>query len=105
MNVTNITYTNSRVHNYGPDYDTVSRYSTRPIRRMTLEHDANADLSVAVRSRGITRVEGDRLIVAAPLTFQKPSKPVAPKMVKEKIDKPTFERGWSGSPIRRPKQR
>ncbi|HWM23365.1 MAG TPA: DUF6600 domain-containing protein [Chthoniobacterales bacterium] len=96
VNVTNITYTNSRVHNYGPDYDTVSRYSTRPIRRMTLEHDANADLSGAVRSRGITRVEGDRLIVAAPLTFQKPAKPVAPKVVKEKIAKPTFERGWDG---------
>ncbi|HEV2840623.1 MAG TPA: DUF6600 domain-containing protein [Chthoniobacterales bacterium] len=96
VNVTNITYTNSRVHNYGPDYDTVSRYSTRPIRRMTLEHDANADLSVAVRSRGVNRVQGDRLIVAAPLTFQKPPKPIAPKMVKEKIAKPTFERGWDG---------
>lgn len=97
VNVTNITYTNSRVHNYGPDYDTVSRYSTRPIRRMTLEHDANADLSVAVRSRSLTRVQGDKLVVAAPLTFQKPPKPIAPKTVKEKIDKPTIERGWTDS--------
>ena len=58
VNVTNITYTNSRVYNYGPDYDTVSRYSTRPIRRMTLEHDANVDLSVAVRSKGAHQSAG-----------------------------------------------
>jgi hypothetical protein len=95
VNVTNISYTNSLVYNYGPDYDTMSRYSTRPIRRMTIERDANVDLSVAVKSNGLTRVQGDKLIVGAPLTFQKPSKPLAPKMVKEKIAKPTFERGWS----------
>jgi hypothetical protein len=97
VNVTNITYTNSTVHNYGPDYNTLSRYSTRPIRRMTLERDANVDLSVAVKSKGLTRVQGDRLIVAAPLRFQNPPKPIAPKLVKEKIEKPTLEHGWSGS--------
>jgi hypothetical protein len=97
VNVTNITYTNSVVYNHGPDYDTLSRYSTRPIRRMTLERDSNVELSVAAQSRGLTRVQGDKLIVAAPLKFQKPPKPIAPKMVKEKIDKPTFEHGWNGS--------
>jgi hypothetical protein len=96
VNVTNISYTNSVVYNQGPDYDTLSRYSARPIRRMTLERDSNVELSVAVQSKGLTRVQGDKLIVAAPLTFQKPSKPVAPKMVKEKIEKPTIERGWAG---------
>ncbi|HEX7517600.1 MAG TPA: DUF6600 domain-containing protein [Chthoniobacterales bacterium] len=96
VNVTNITYTNSTVYNYGPDYNTLSRYSTRPIRRMTLERDANVDLSVAVKSNSLTRVQGDKLVVAAPLTLQKPPKPIAPKVVKEKIAKPTFEHGWSG---------
>ena len=47
MNVTNITYTNSMVYNHGPDYDTLSRYSTRPIQRLSLEREANVDLSVA----------------------------------------------------------
>lgn len=96
VNVTNITYTNSTVYNYGPDYNLLNRYSTRPIRRMTLEHDANVDLSVAVKSNGLTRVQGDKLVVAAPLTLQKPPNPIAPKMVKEKIAKPTIEHGWSG---------
>ena len=96
VNVTNITYTNAIVYNYGPDYNTLSRYSTRPIRRMTVERDANLDLSAAVKSKGLTRVDGDKLIVAAPLTLQKPSTPIAPKVVKEKIVKPTFEHGWNG---------
>jgi hypothetical protein len=96
VNVTNITYTNSVVYNYGPDYNTLSRYSTRPIRRMTLEREANVDLSVAVKSKGLTRVEGDKLVVAAPPVLQKLSKPVPPKMVKEKITKPTFDHGWTG---------
>jgi hypothetical protein len=97
VNVTNITYTNSVVHNYGPDYDTVSRYSTRPIRRMRLERESNVDLSVAVGTNARLRVQGDRLLVAAPPILQKSAKPVAPKMVKEKIAKPTFERGWDGA--------
>jgi hypothetical protein len=97
VNVTNITYTNSVVYNYGPDYDTLSRYSTRPIRRMKLERDANADFSVAVKANGRLRVQGDSLFVAAPSMLQKPAKPVVPKMVKEKIAKPTFERGWDGA--------
>jgi len=96
VNVTNITYTNSVVYNHGPDYDMLSRYSTRPIRRMTLERDSNVELSVAAQSRGLTRVQGDKLIVAAPLKFEKAPKPIAPKMVKEKIDKPNVEHGWSG---------
>jgi len=97
VNVTNITYTNSVVYNYGPDYDTLSRYSTRPIRRMKLEREANVDLSVAVKSNALLRVQGDKLFVAAPPMLQKPAKPVAPKMVKEKIAKPAFERGWDGA--------
>jgi len=98
VNVTNITCVNSTVYNYGPDYDRLSRYSTRPIRRMTLEHDANADLNLTAKAKGLTRVRGDKLIVAVPLTIQKPPGLVAPKTVKEKITKPTLEHGWGGVP-------
>jgi len=96
VNVTNITYSNNQVYNYGPDYNTLSRYSTRPIQRLTLQRDANADLSVAVRSNSLMTVQGDKLMVAAPQVFVKPPAPVAPKVLKEKILKPTFERGWTG---------
>jgi hypothetical protein len=37
VNVTNITYNNSQVYNYGPDINTVSRASIRPIQRLTLQ--------------------------------------------------------------------
>jgi uncharacterized protein DUF6600 len=97
VNVTNISYTNSVVYNYGPDYNTLNRYSARPIRRMSLERESNVDLSVAVKSNGLLRVQGDKLVVAAPPLLQKPAKPIAPKTVKEKIAKPTFERGWDGA--------
>lgn len=95
INVTNITYVNSVVYNHGPDYNTLSQYSVRPIRRMTLERETNADLTAAAKSKGLTKVQGDKLIVAAPAALQKPPAPVAPKTVKEKIVKPTIERGWS----------
>lgn len=95
VNVTNITYANSVVYNQGPDYNTLSQYSARPIRRMTLERETNADLSAAARSKSLTKVQGDKLIVAVPATLQKPPAPVAPKSVKEKIVKPAIERGWS----------
>ena len=95
VNVTNISYTNSMVYNYGPDYNTLSRYSTRPIRRMTLEREANVDPAVAAKSKSLIKVQGDRLVVAAPLSLQKPPTPIAPKTVKEKIAKSPIERGWN----------
>ena len=95
VNVTNITYSNSTYSNYGPDYNTLNRYSTRPIQRLTLQRDSNADLSAAVQSKSLMKVQGDKLVIAAPPVFQKPSAPVAPKVVKEKIQKPTMERGWT----------
>src|SRR3989440_5879725 len=95
VNVTNITYTNSTVYNYGPDYNTLSRYSTRPIQRLSLQRDTNVDLSAAVQSKSLMKVQGDKLVVAAPPVFQKPPTPVAPKVVKEKIPKPTMEHGWT----------
>jgi len=37
VNVTNITYNDNRIYNYGPDYNRLSAYSTRPIQRLTLQ--------------------------------------------------------------------
>ena len=101
VNVTNITYTNSTVYNYGPDYNTLSRYSTRPIQRLTLQRETNADPLAAAQSKSLMKVEGDKLMVAAPQQFQKPTKPVAPKVVKEKIAQGPVEHGWE--PVGDPK--
>lgn len=95
VNVTNITYNNSTVYNYGPDYNTLSAYSTRPIQRLTLQRDTNFNPSAGVSTALQSKVQGDRLMVAAP-TIQKSAQPIAPKNVKEKIAQPKFEHGWSG---------
>ena len=94
VNVTNITYTNSRVYSYGPDYNAVSRYSTRPIQRLSLQQETNVDPAAALKSKSVMKVEGDKLVVAAPQRFQKPTKPVTPKVVKEKIAQAPVDRGW-----------
>jgi len=94
VNVTNITYTNSTVYNYGPDYNTLSRYSTRPIQRLSLQRETTVDPATAARSKSLMRVQGDKLVVAAPQQFQKPAKTVAPKVVKEKIKEASVEHGW-----------
>ncbi len=97
VNVTNITYNNSTVYNYGPDYNTMSAYSTRPIRRMQLERQTNVDFNAGAPSGGFTRVQGDQLVVAAPLQIQRATaQEFAPKVVKTKIEKANVETGWMG---------
>jgi hypothetical protein len=96
VNVTNITYNNSVVYNGGPDYDRLSRYSTRPIQRLTLQRQTDVDLQNAVQSGSLTRVQGNQLVVAAPAVFQAPTQPIAPKNIRTRIAKPDLETGWMG---------
>jgi hypothetical protein len=94
VNVTNITYNNSTVYNYGPDYATVSRYSVRPIQRLKLERQ-NVDPLTAVKNGNVTKVQGNTLLVAAPQRLQKAAAQVAPKQIKAKIEQPKVEKGWA----------
>jgi hypothetical protein len=96
VNVTNITYKNNVVYNYGPDYNVVSARSSRPIQRLTLEHQTNVDVNTAAKSGGLTKVQGDRLVIGAPMTIKKPTAKVAPPQVKTKIAQPKLEKGWAG---------
>ena len=98
VNVTNITTTNNVVYNYGPDYNTLSARSSRPIQRLSLERQENADLSAAAKSGALTKVQGDKLIVAAPAKLQKPAKPIAPPSVKAKVTQDKIDKGWTGVP-------
>src|SRR5438128_1398310 len=78
VNVTNITYQNNVVYNYGPDYNVLSARSSRPIQRLRLEREANVDVTAAARSGGLTKVQGDKLVVGAPMTIKKPGEQIAP---------------------------
>jgi hypothetical protein len=96
VNVTNITYNNNTVYNYGPDYNALSAQSSRPIQRLKLERQQNADATAAVKSGSITKVQGDKLVVAAPSKIQKPAKQIAPPTVKTKVAQAKVDRGWTG---------
>jgi uncharacterized protein DUF6600 len=96
VNVTNISYNNSVVYNYGPDYNRVSQYSVRPIQRLTIQRETGANLTTGVTTQNVTKVEGQNLLIAAPQRIQRAAKTVAPKNVKAKVAQAKIERGWAG---------
>ena len=100
VNVTNITVQNNVVYNYGPDYNVVNRYSSRPIQRLTIERQPAADLSAAVKSGALTKVQGNKLLVAAPPKIAKAPPTGTPPKVKAKVAQPKVEHGWKGVPNR-----
>jgi hypothetical protein len=95
VNVTNITYKNKTVYNYGPDLNVVNQYSSRPIQKLKVERQTNVDFSAAAKSGGLTKVQGNALVVAAPMKMTRPSKQIAPPTVKTKLVDAKVEKGWS----------
>ena len=95
VNVTNITYKNKTVYNYGPDLTVVNQYSSRPIQKLKLERQSNVDFSVAAKSGGLTKVQGNALVVTAPMKMTRPAKQIAPPTVKTKLADVKVEKGWS----------
>ncbi len=96
VNVTNITYNNSVVYNYGPDYNRLNQYSTRPVQRLSIQRETAAGGNLGQGRKGnFNRVSGNQLTVVAP-RIQKSQQRVAPKQVKTKVEKPTVETGWKG---------
>ena len=98
VNVTNIYVQNNTVYNYGPDYTVVNRYSSRPIQRLAIERQAATNLTTAVKSGTLTKVQGNKLLVAAPQKLAKASATAKPPAVKAKVAQPKIERGWKGVP-------
>ena len=96
VNVTNITVQNNVVYNYGPDYNALSAQSSRPIQKLALERQTNVDPATAVKSGAATKVQGNKLVVAAPMKIQKPATQVAPPKVAKKVAQPKVEKGWTG---------
>ena len=71
VNVTNIYVQNNTVYNYGPDYTVVNRYSSRPIQRLAIERQAPTNLTTAIKSGTLTKVQGNKLLIAAPQRLAK----------------------------------
>lgn len=98
VNVTNIYVQNNIVYNYGPDYAVVNRYSSRPIQRLAIERQASTNLTTAVKSGTFTKVQGNKLLVAAPQKLAKAAPAAKPPAVKAKVAQPKIEHGWKNVP-------
>src|SRR5262249_53973685 len=98
VNVTNIYVQNNVVYNYGPDYKVVNRYSTRPIQRLAIERQVSTNLTTAVKSGTLTKVQGKKLLVAAPQKLVKAAPAAKPPAVKAKVAQPKIEHGWKNVP-------
>ena len=98
VNVTNITVQNNVVYNYGPNYNVVNQYSSRPIQRLTIERETPSNLSTAVKSGTLTKVQGNKLLVAAPQRIAKAPPTAKPPAVKAKVEQPKIQHGWKGVP-------
>jgi hypothetical protein len=98
VNVTNITVKNNVVYNYGPNYEVLSAASARPIQRLNIERQSATNLSAAAKSGTLTKVEGNKLLVAAPPKFAKAPPTAKPPAVKTRVAQPKLNRGWAGVP-------
>jgi len=98
VNVTNITVQNNVVYNYGPNYEVLSAQSTRPIQRLNIERQSATNLSEAAKSGAVTKVQGNKLVVAAPRKLAKAPPTAKPPAVKTKVAQPKLNRGWTGVP-------
>ena len=98
VNVTNITVRNNVVYNYGPNYEVLSAQSARPIQRLKIERQSATNLSAAAKSGTLTKVQGNKLVVAAPQKLAKAPPAARPPTVKTKVAQPKLNRGWTGVP-------
>ncbi len=96
VNVTNITVQNNVVYNYGPNYEVLSAHSARPIQRLNIERQSATNLSAAAKSGALTKVQGNKLLVAAPARLAKAPPTAKPPTVKTKVAQPKLNRGWAG---------
>src|SRR5207245_4047767 len=62
---------------------------------LKLERQANVDVTAAAKSGGLTKVQGNALVVAAPMKINRPTKEIAPPTVKTKVAEAKVEKGWS----------
>src|SRR5437667_127975 len=93
VNVTNITVQNNVVYNYGPDFNVVNTYSSRPIQRLTIQRETPTDLSAALKSGTLTKVQGNKLLVGAPPKIGAPPPTAKPPADKAKAAQPKSQPG------------
>jgi hypothetical protein len=96
-NITNITYNNNVINNYGPQYQTVSQlvqqHGGQQIPNYKINYAAQTQANAAFK----TSAQGNQLNVLAPPPTLKPTANVKPQVTKE-LGKTQVDRGWRDVP-------
>ncbi len=89
-NVTNITYSNTRIVNQGPDYYELQKRTQQPIEHLRIER--RTAVNAADENSGPV-VRGEVIEISAPV-IDKPQPAERPRRIKESVTGATADRGW-----------
>jgi hypothetical protein len=96
-NITNITYNNNVINNYGPRYETVSQLVQQRVGQTVPNYKINYAAQRAANATFKTSVKGNQLNVVAPPQRLKAVSTVTPKVAKQ-LGKAQVNRGWQNVP-------
>jgi hypothetical protein len=96
-NITNITYNNNVINNYGPDYQKVSQLVQQRGGQQIPNYKINFAGQNQANAAFKTSVQGNQLTVVAPPQTLKPIATVKPQVAKE-LGKAQVDRGWRNVP-------
>ena len=102
-NITNITYNNNVVNNYGPPYQRVSQLVQQQGGQQLPSYKINYAAQRQANAAFKTTAQGNQLNVLAPPQTLKPTATVKPQVTKE-LGKTQIDRGWRGVPDAQAKQ-
>jgi len=96
-NITNITYNNNVINNYGPQYQRVSEAVQRQGGQQLPNYKINYAAQTQANAAFKTEAQGNQLNIFAPPPALKPTATVRPKVTKE-LGKTQADRGWRNVP-------
>jgi hypothetical protein len=102
-NITNITYNNNVINNYGPDYQRVSQAVQQQGGQQLPSYKINYAAQNQANAAFKTSAQGNQLNVLAPPQTLKPTATVQPQVAKE-LGKTQVDRGWRNVPDTQAKQ-
>jgi len=96
-NITNITYNNNVIYNYGPQYQRVSQLAQQRAGQQVPNYKINYAAQTQRNAAFKTAAQGNQLNVIAPPQKLKPIAAAQPKVAKQ-LGKAQVERGWKNVP-------
>lgn len=102
-NITNITYNNNVIYNYGPQYQRVSQLVQQRGGQSLPSYKINYAAQTQANAAFKTSAQGNQLNVLAPPQTLKPIATVKPQVAKE-LGKTRVDRGWRNVPEAQAKQ-